>query len=85
MVRFQSRILDPVRSCVGDFLFCERLRSGLYEMVVSGRATLKEASKSSRKVSRDFVDHRLIGALGKNPQRDFVAEAGYEGFLCKGA
>ncbi len=54
-------------------------------MVMSGRATLKEASKSSRKVSRDCVDHRLIGALGKNPQRDLVAEAGYEGFLCKGA
>ena len=42
MARFQSRILDPVLSIGDPFLFCERLRPGLYDMKMSGRATLTE-------------------------------------------
>lgn len=40
MARFQSRILDPVRSRPDAFLFSERLRPRRYDMGMSGRATM---------------------------------------------
>ena len=40
MALFHSRILDPVLSIEEAFLLVERLRPGLYDMKISGRATL---------------------------------------------